>query len=146
MKTSETGINLIKEFESLRLKAYLCSAKVWTIGYGHTKGVKKGDAITQDQAIDFLKEDLSDSENAVNSQNLVINQNQFDALVSFVFNIGAGAFKSSTRLRKAKINISDPTIANEFAKWNKATVNGKKVILNGLARRRKAESDLYFKK
>ena len=146
MQTSSNGIELIKEHEKLRLKAYLDAVGIPTIGYGHTKGVKIGQTITEDQAIEFLKEDLSVAENAINKQNLSLNQNQFDALVSFVFNVGTGSFQSSTLLKKAKADSNDTSIALEFAKWKYGTVKGKKVVLGGLVKRRKNESDLYFKK
>ncbi|NDW10456.1 lysozyme [Dysgonomonas sp. 520] len=145
MKTSNSGVDFIRSHEGLVLTAYKCPAGVWTIGYGHTKGVKQGDRITEKEAIEYLKEDLEDSEKAVSSQNLKLNQNQFDALVSFTFNVGSGNFKSSTLLKKAKANPNDPTIRNEFAKWNKAKVKGVLTALPGLTRRRKEEADLYFK-
>lgn len=142
MTTSEQGLALIAAHESLRLEAYLCPAGVPTIGYGHTKGVRKGDTITPDQADKFLREDLADAEKAVNAQNLKINQNQYDALVSFTFNVGVGNFGKSTLLKKVKANADDPAIRNEFARWNK----GGGEVLPGLTRRRKEEADLYFKK
>ena len=120
MNISQNGINLIKQFEGLRLKAYQCAAGVWTIGYGHTSGVKKGDKITPKQAEDFLRSDLEKFENAIN--NLVIaelNQNQFDALVSFVFNIGINAFKQSTMLKFLN-NNSFPLAARQFDRWIKS--------------------------
>lgn len=145
MKTSEKGIELIASHEGLQLKAYKCPAGVWTIGYGHTRGVKQGDVITKAQALEFLKEDVKDAENAVNKHLLNLNQNQFDALVSFVFNVGAGNFQSSTLLKKAKVNPNDKTISAEFEKWNKARdAAGTLIVLMGLARRRKEESEWYF--
>ena len=105
MKITNEGINLIKKFEGLRLEAYLCPAGVWTIGYGHTKGVKKGQVITQLEADNLLKEDLSSFEKGVTS--LIksnINQNQFDSLVSFAFNLGLSNLKSSTLLKKENAN------------------------------------------
>lgn len=146
MKTSDKGIKLITAHEGLRLKAYRCPAGVWTIGYGHTGGVKPFQTITQRQAIEFLRQDLEASERAVNEQRLAINQNQFDALVSFVFNVGSGAFRRSTLLRKARVNPNDLSIADEFAKWNKARVNGILTVLPGLTKRRKDECNLYFSK
>ena len=140
--TSEKGIELIKQFEGLRLKAYQCSAGVWTIGYGHTKGVKQGQTITEQEAERLLKEDLRVFENCLNSVGLVLSQNQFDALVSFIFNVGAGNFRSSTLLKKAKINQNDLSICSEFAKWKFAN----KKELPGLVGRRAAEADLYFSK
>ena len=141
MKTSEAGLNLIKSFEGLKLESYLCPAKVWTIGYGHTQGVKKGQIISEKHAESLLKGDLLIYEKAVLSHNLKLNQNQFDALVSFTYNVGPGNLAKSTLLRKAKINPDDSTIRDEFMKWDKA--KGK--TLAGLTRRRKAEADLYFK-
>ncbi len=140
MKLSINGLNAIKRFEGLRLNAYQCSAGVWTIGYGHTKGVKAGDSITEAQAEKYLLEDVKEAEDEVNWQGLKINQNQFDALVSFVFNLGAGNFRKSTLLKKIKANPDDPTIAQEFERWKFA--GG--VANNGLAARRNAESNLYF--
>jgi lysozyme len=146
MKTSNKGIELIKRFEGLRLKAYQDSRGTWTIGYGHTGGVKSGDTITEQEAVELLARDLKTAEDAVNEQNLSLSQNQFDALVSFVFNVGTGNFRSSTLLKKAKANPDDPTIRNEFLKWNKARINGTLKPLTGLTRRRAAEADLYFTK
>ena len=140
MKTSPKGIALIKEFEGLRLRAYKCPGGVWTIGYGHTAGVKAGMVITEAQAEDFLKEDLFSCENAVNNQKLSINQNQFDALVSLIYNIGIGNFQKSTLLRKARVNPNDNSIMDEFLKW----VYSKGRVLPGLQRRRIREMKLYF--
>jgi lysozyme len=97
------------------------------------------------QAENFLREDLKTSENEVSKKLPSINQNQFDALVSFVFNVGVGNFRNSTLLKKAKANAGDVTIRAEFARWNKACVNGALKELPGLTRRRKEEADLYFK-
>lgn len=144
MTTGSKGIALIKSFEGLYLKAYLCPAGVWTIGYGHTKGVQKGQTITALQADQFLGEDLKRFEKTVSGQNLKLTQNQFDALVSFTYNVGEGNFQSSTLLKKAKLNPADLSIRNEFAKWNKAKVNGVLTVLDGLTRRRTAEANLYF--
>ena len=140
MKTSHKGIALIKEFEGLRLKAYKCPGGVWTIGYGHTAGVRPEMVITEAQAEEFLKEDLFSCENAVNNQKLSINQNQFDALVSLIYNIGIGNFQKSTLLRKARVNPNDNSIMDEFLKW----VYSKGRVLPGLQRRRLAEMKLYF--
>jgi lysozyme len=146
MTTSNRGIELIKAHEGFRPRAYLCPAGVWTIGYGHTGGVKSGDVITADQGESFLRSDISSAERVVVAAGLRLTQNQFDALVSFVFNVGAGNFNRSTLLRLAKANVNDPAIAAEFAKWNKATVNGVLKVLPGLTRRRAEEADLYFYK
>lgn len=140
MKTSNKGIELIKNFESFRSQTYLCAAGVLTIGYGHTgPEVIEGKRITIPQADELLKHDLSDAEKAVNKLS-GLNQNQFDALVSFTFNIGTGNFLSSTLYKKAKANPADPTIRDEFNKW----VYAKKQKLAGLINRRKRESELYF--
>lgn len=140
MVTGYKGINLIKSFESLQLEAYKCPAGVWTIGYGHTKGVKPGDKIDVQKAEQLLAEDLREFEQAVNRECKNVNQNQFDALVSFTFNVGVGSFTKSTLLKCVKANPQNVNIAYEFSRWTKA----KGVELPGLIRRRKAESALYF--
>lgn len=141
MKASKNGINLIKQFEGCKLTSYKCPAGIWTIGYGHTKGVKQGQKITQVKALNYLKEDLASFEKGVKtSVKVPINQNQFDALVSFTYNVGLGAFKTSTLLKK--LNKKDYSGASkEFARWNKAS--GK--VLNGLVKRREAERKLFVK-
>lgn len=140
MRISEKGINLIKRFEGLRLEAYLDSVDVPTIGYGHTRGVKLGQTITQEQADAFLEEDIHEFELAI--QRLVhvnLTQNQFDALVSFTFNLGIGSLKQSTLLKK--LNAGDITgAANEFNRWVYA--GGKK--LTGLVKRRSAERLMFI--
>lgn len=148
MKISKTGIDLIKSFEGLKLTAYKCSAGVSTIGYGSTfypdfKAVKMGDKLKdKKEAEELLRITLIEFEKNVSAlfYNVILKQNQFDALVSFAFNLGTGALAGSTLFRKVKINPNDKSIALEFAKWVNA--GGKK--LPGLIRRRKAESDLYF--
>lgn len=139
MIISKNGLDLIKHFESLQLKAYKCSANVWTIGYGHTKNVKEGDRISQDQANCFLMQDLYSVERAiVRLVKVKLNQNQFDALCSLIFNIGISAFNKSTLL--AKLNTGDYVgAAEQFRRWNK--VNN--VVMAGLVRRRQAEEDLF---
>ena len=104
--------------------------------------MKPTDVITLHEAERFLRQDVEFAEKEVNRHNLDINQNQFDALVSFVFNLGVGNFARSTLLRKIKSNPDDPTIRKEFERWIYA--GGK--VLNGLVRRRKEEADLYFTK
>lgn len=141
MKIGENGINMIKSFEGFKPEAYLCPANVLTIGYGHTKNVKVGQRVTEAQATELLKSDLAHAENVVNSYNLRLTNNQFDALVSFVFNCGEGNFAKSTLLKMIKVNPNSNNIRLEFLKWNKG---GGRVLL-GLTRRRKAEADLYFK-
>ena len=140
MKTSPKGIALIKEFEGLRLKAYQCPGGVWTIGYGHTAGVKPGMVITKAQAEEYLKADLIAFERYLNGLGLALNQNQFDALVSFIYNVGTGNFSSSTLLRKVRVTPQDNSIMDEFLRW----VYSKGRVLPGLQRRRLAEMKLYF--
>ena len=138
--TSQAGIDLITSFEGCRLTAYQDSVGVWTIGYGHTSGVYQGMTITEEEAIAFLRQDLKTGENAVNSNvTYGINQNQFDALVSFTFNVGTGNFTSSTLLKK--LNAGDVNgAANEFDRWIYA--GGQ--VLEGLVRRRAAEKQMFL--
>ncbi len=148
MKISQAGIDLIKGFEGLRLEAYKCSANVSTIGYGSTfyadrSPVKMGDKLKdKKEAEELFKITLQSFESTVSGlfYNITLKQNQFDALVSFVYNIGPTAFASSTLLKKAKVNPNDKTIELEFNKWVNA--GGKKS--KGLINRRKAESKFYF--
>ena len=140
MNTSPKGIALIKEFEGLRLKAYKCPGGVWTIGYGHTAGVKPGMVITKAQAEEYLKADLIAFERYLNGLGLALNQNQFDALISFIYNVGTGNFSNSTLLRKVRANPQDNSIMDEFLRW----VYSKGRVLPGLQRRRLAEMKLYF--
>lgn len=138
--------SLIRRFEGCRLRAYQCSAKKWTIGWGNTfyedgSSVKQGDVITQERA-DRLFVILLD-QFAAQLRPLItarVNDNQFGALLSFAYNAGIGAFRNSTLRRLVNTNRDSNLIRLEFAKWNKA---GGKVLL-GLTRRRKAEADLYF--
>lgn len=138
MITSEKGINLIKQFEGCKLTAYLCPAGVWTIGYGHTEGVNKGDKITQDKAEELLKQDLSKFEDALNSYGFTISQNQFDALICFMFNIGIQAFRTSTMFKYLRKNWY-AAAAEQFNKWIYANHKPSK----GLERRRDAERALF---
>lgn len=140
MKASQKAIDLIKEFEGFRSKSYLCPAGKWTIGYGHTKGVKPNDVVDEKTAEKYLIEDIEWAEDTINKYVLNLNQNQFDALVSFVYNVGSGSFSRSTLLKKIKSNPNDLSIRNEFMLWIYA--DGKP--LNGLKKRRKMEADLYF--
>lgn len=139
MIMSDNGIRLTQQFEGLSLAAYQDVVGVWTNGYGNTHGVVPGSVITMDQAVADLRSNMGSAENAVN--NLVtapLSQNQFDALVDFVFNLGTGNFSASTLLRK--LNAKDYAGASaEFPKWNKA---GGKVV-QGLTNRRLAEQRLF---
>jgi lysozyme len=141
------GIDLITSFEGFRAKPYICPAGVPTIGYGTTRypnGVKVSMSdmeITKDKAIEYLRFDVYRFELAVDAMCVdSINQNQFNALVSFTYNLGEGALKSSTLLKKLNVNPNDLTIKDEFQKW--CFADGKK--MEGLLRRRIAEAELYF--
>lgn len=140
MRTSQRGINLIKSFESLRLEAYRCPAGIYTIGYGHTAGVRCGDVIDEQRAEQLLAEDLRKFEAVVNRECPHVNQNQFDALVSFTFNLGERNLMKSTLLKCVKAKPANLNIRTELLRWNRA--NGE--VLAGLTRRRRAEADLYF--
>lgn len=147
MKLNSRGYDTIKSFEGLSLKPYKCSAGVPTIGFGNTYyennvKVQMSDAvITKQRADDLLK--ISSDRYALKVDNLVhkpLTQNQFNALVSFAYNVGSGALASSTLLKLVNINPNDAMIAKEFLKWNKVN----KVANNGLTSRRIKESALYF--
>ena len=148
-KTGTAGIEIIKTFEGFRSTPYKCPAGIPTIGYGATfypdgKKVTMTDkAVTEQEGTALLQAMLISFEKYVDSYcRDDINQNQFDALVSFAYNLGPSNLKSSTLLKKVNANPQDETIALEFMKWVKA--GGK--TLKGLVRRREAESQLYFKK
>ena len=140
MNISKKGIDLIKRFEGCRLKAYRCPAGVWTIGYGHTGNIKSTDVITQEKAEEILKRDIKVHEDNVKRLvKVALTQNQFDALVSFEFNVGYGMFANSTLLRL--LNSGNYTAsANQFSRWVYA---GDKV-LEGLVKRRNAEKELFL--
>ena len=145
MKISSTGLDLIKHFEGFEPKAYLCPAGVLTIGYGSTgKHVTRGQTITQAEATALLAKDVVEFENAVNKLGVTLTQNQFDALVAFVYNVGEPNFKASTLVKRLK--AGDMTgAAAQFGVWNKARVKGVLTVLNGLTRRRAAEAALFRK-
>lgn len=141
------GLDFIAKHEGgYKLVAYKCPAGVWTISAGVTfypngNKVKAGDSLSLDEAIDLFKTIVNHFEKTVDSFTRDdINQNQFNALVSFAYNVGLGNLKSSTLLKKVNANPADPSIAKEFAKWNKA--NGK--VLPGLVKRRLEEANIYF--
>lgn len=136
MKINDAGLNLIKSFEGCKLTAYQDAVGVWTIGWGHTEGVKAGQKITQAQADEYLRKDLVKFETAVNKINTVnFNENQFSALVSFAYNCGIG------NLNKLCIGRTKAEIGSKMLLYDKA--GGK--VLAGLTRRRKAENGLYNK-
>lgn len=137
-KLGQAGLNLIMQFEGCRLTAYQCAAGVWTIGYGHTAGVTPGQTITKAQAEEYLRQDCKKFDSYVNNKAYVpiteqLNQNQFDALVSFAYNCGAGNLKKLCTGRTAA------QIAAAMPLYNKAA--GK--VMTGLVRRRAAEVELF---
>lgn len=141
MRISDRGVELVAKFEGCRLEAYKCPAGVWTIGYGHTAGVKEGDRLpTQERAKELLKEDLTKYASSVNNCvkkgliNFPLNQNQFDALTSFCYNCGAGSLQKLVSGRDAA------TVAEKILAYNKG--GGK--VLAGLVKRREAERELFL--
>lgn len=146
-KLSQKGLELIKQFEGLSLTPYVCAGGIKTIAWGNTyypngkKVTLQDPKITPQQADEILKHALITYEKAVDSFcRDDISQSNFDALVSFAYNLGTGALQKSTLIKKVNANPKDVTIADEFLKWNKA--NGR--VLAGLTRRRQAEANLYF--
>tara|TARA_A100000172_G_scaffold66855_1_gene46488 strand:- start:3375 stop:3818 length:444 start_codon:yes stop_codon:yes gene_type:complete len=139
MNISKEGINLIKKFEGCKLEAYKCAAGVWTIGYGSTHGISEGMKISQERADMLLLEDIEKFEKAVNKAvKRAMVQCQFDALVSWTFNLGESNLNSSTMLKKLNNQEYDEVIP-QMKRWNK--VNGQ--VKQGLVRRREAEALLY---
>ena len=173
MEINEKGLNLIKSFEGLKLEAYLCPAGVWTIGYGHTKGVKKGMKITKEKADELLMEDLQEFQNGVEKliSPIKLKDNQFSKVVSFVFNLGSKNLKNSTLPIKLTdnqfsalvsftfnlglTNLKNSTLLKKVNQNpNDETIRNEFMRwiyaggkpLEGLKRRRKHEADLYFTK
>jgi lysozyme len=144
MRISENGVALIKMFEGLELESYQDIAGVWTIGYGHTETAGPNQKINEREAEELLRRDLEPRERAVGQLvGVSLNQNEFDALVSFIFNVGAGAFKTSTA--RKRLNRNDRIGAAEaLTWWNKATVSGVLREVRGLTRRRAAEKALFL--
>ena len=139
MKISQEGIDLIKHFEGCELESYRCSANVLTIGYGTTKNVVEGMKISQHQAEELLMKDLEEFEEYVEDLiDVPLEQNQFDALVAWTYNLGPTNLKTST-LRKVLNKCAYDDVAEQIKSWNKA--NGK--VLKGLVRRRNAEAELF---
>ena len=146
MQLNDKGKDLIKFYEGCKLTSYQCSAGHWTIGFGNTfyndsSKVKPGDKITQERAnelFEIIAKDFADKVKPLIKS--TVTPNQFAAITSFAYNAGTGNLRSSTLLKKVNANPNDPSIALEFAKWNKA--GGK--VLAGLTRRREAETKLYF--
>jgi GH24 family phage-related lysozyme (muramidase) len=144
MKISQTGLDLIKRFEGCELEAYQDAVGIWTIGYGHTgPNVHEGLKITQAHADAILAQDVGRFASGVAANvKVALNQSEFDALVSFAFNVGLGAFRTSTLLKLLNNNTDRGTVASEFLRWNKA--GGK--VLEGLTKRRNAEKTLFLSK
>ena len=151
MQTSKNGINMIIAFEGIELTAYRCPSGIWTIGVGHTgdidnESIHAGMSITHEKALRILQSDLKRIERYINRQTFAerLTQGQFDALVSFIFNIGTTAFQSST-MRKLLSNKDTFTkAAKEFDRWVYGKVNGQKEKLAGLVKRRNAEKELFM--
>jgi len=147
---SASGVNLIKKFEGLHkltdsgtVRAYRCPAGKWTIGWGHTKGVKSGMRATVDECDNMLMDDINEAAAVVRRHvNVPLSDYQFDALVSFVFNLGEGNFRSSTLLKKLNKGLYDE-VPEQIMRWNKARVDGVLTPLRGLTRRRSAEAALF---
>jgi len=139
LKTSQEGISLIKSFEGCELSAYRCSADVPTIGYGHTAGVSDGDTCTQEEAETMLAEDLEEFEDYVkNYVESELQQNEFDALVAWTYNLGPANLKESTMLKELNSGNFEE-VPRQMKRWNRA--GGE--VLDGLIRRREAESRLF---
>ena len=147
MKISEYAEEFLKEHEGLRLKAYRCSSGVLTIGYGHTRTVKMGDVIDKDTAERFFVEDVEAVERLVDREPFAkdLSQGQYDALVSFLFNVKYSSYQTSTLRRKIINNVNDVTIPDEFRRWVYGTdpVTKKKIKLPGLVKRREWEASMY---
>jgi lysozyme len=146
MQTNSAGLQIIKDSETLRLKAYLCPAELWTIGWGTTrypsgKWVQKNDTCTREQADAWLAHDVKTAENDVkNAVTAELNENQFSALVSLAYNIGGPRFSSSTLVKIINADVNNALIRAEFGKWKRA--NGR--VQPGLIKRRAREANLYF--
>jgi len=139
MNISQEGISLIKKFEGCELEAYKCAAGVWTIGYGHTKDVKEGEVITKEEAESMLVHELQEYCNDVDiAVKVDLKQNEFDALVSWTYNLGPTNLNSSTMLRVLNEGKHDD-VPTQIKRWNKA--GGE--VLKGLVRRRNAEALMF---
>jgi lysozyme len=141
MRMSDYAFSRLKEFEGLRLEAYKCAGGRWTIGYGHTKGVREGQRIDERTASRLLEEDVEYFESFLAKEPYAedITQGQWDALVDFLFNLGVGNFLSSTLRKRIIEDVDHDDIPNQFRRWNKA---GGKVLM-GLVKRREWEAQMY---
>lgn len=140
MKTSSEGLALIRSFEGCVLKAYKCPAGVWTIGYGHTRGVMPDDKISPTQAEVYLQQDVQLIEDRLNKTFNGLTQGQFDALVSFIFNLGWAKFTDSTLYKYIVERRGNNAVCEQLLRW---VYSGKKVLL-GLMKRRTAEANLWM--
>ena len=144
-RVNQSALDLIKQWEGLRLEAYRDVAGVLTVGFGSTRDVRPGMRISEAQAVERLRADLAVAEGAVERLvDVPLNDNQFGALVSFVFNVGQGAFAGSTLLRRLNAGEYD-AVPGELAKWNKARVGGRLQPVAGLSNRRAAEAGLWVR-
>ena len=139
-KISEAGIKFIKEFEGLWLDTYSDCVGVLTIGYGHTKGVYRGQHITEEQATELLRQDIAEVERCLNNININLTQHQFDALCSFGFNVGTGAFNTNYNVGKALREKDFDLLCNSMLSWCHGNNNE---VIPGLLNRRKAEVKLF---
>ena len=151
MQVSDNGLQSIVAFEGMELNAYKCPAGVWTIGVGHTGTVDgipigSGMMVSEAEAMNLLREDVKRFERYLNRQSFArrLTQGMFDALVSFIFNVGTGAFDSSTMRKKLCKGAAPGDIAKEFRKWVYGTVNGRKEKLAGLVKRRECEARMFL--
>lgn len=138
-KVSNEGLAMIRSFEGCVLKAYKCPAGVWTIGYGHTKGVKPDMKITKEKAEELLMQDVASIEELLNKTFPNLTQQQFDALASFIFNLGWTNFKSSTLYKRIAEKASDKQVCMQLLRW----YNANKKPLVGLMKRRVAEANMW---
>ena len=141
LKTGQAGLNLIKQFEGCRLTAYKCPAGVWTIGYGHTLTAREGMIIDEQRAEHLLRQDVSTIERWLTSKNITEKQHQFDAMVSFIFNLGIANFYDSTLRKVIERDGSEEEIRKQWMRW----VHVKKKVLPGLVKRREWECNLFIK-
>ena len=151
MQISDRGLKSIIAYEGLELNAYKCPAGVWTIGVGHTGNVDgvpigPGMIVSKAQAMELLRKDVARFERYINRQSFAkrLTQGMFDALVSFIFNVGTGAFQTSTMRKKLCIGAQSKDVAQEFGKWVYGTVGGKKERLPGLMKRREKECEMFL--
>lgn len=147
-----SGQKFLAKAEGTKYTAYLDSVGIWTIGRGITyyedgSHVKKGDKIDVNREIALFNNTIKFYVTKVNEYvTSNVNQNQFNAIVSFTYNVGTRGLKSSSLLRKVNRNPNDLTIRQSFYSWNKGRISGKLKVIQGLVNRRKAEADLYFSK